>query len=151
MTAAAPFVPAGFEPPTGLVHPDFHLVPLRPEHNEADFEAWSSSAEHIHRTPGFEGRDWPRPMTLEENLGDLIGHADDFASGQGFTYTVQDPAGRTVGCVYLYPSDDPDVDVDVRSWVRADRAELDVVLHDAVEAWIGSSWPFDAVRYAPRV
>jgi hypothetical protein len=39
---------------------------------------------------------------------------------------------------------------DVRSWVRADRAELDVPLHAAVSAWLAGAWPFAEVRYAPR-
>ena len=39
---------------------------------------------------------------------------------------------------------------DVRSWVRADRAELDVPLHDAVSTWLADAWPFTAVQYAPR-
>jgi len=34
--------------------------------------------------------------------------------------------------------------------VRAERAELDVPLHDAVSAWLAEAWPFTAVRYADR-
>ena len=39
---------------------------------------------------------------------------------------------------------------DVRSWVSADRASLDVVLYEAVSQWLRSAWPFTAVSYAPR-
>jgi len=39
---------------------------------------------------------------------------------------------------------------DVRSWVRADRADLDVPLHDAVAFWLTDAWPFEAVSYAQR-
>jgi hypothetical protein len=39
---------------------------------------------------------------------------------------------------------------DVHSWVRADRAELDVPLYAAVSAWLADAWPFAEVRYAPR-
>ncbi len=35
-------------------------------------------------------------------------------------------------------------DVTVQSWVRADRAELDTPLADAVAAWIHESWPWVA-------
>jgi hypothetical protein len=38
----------------------------------------------------------------------------------------------------------------VRSWVRADRAALDPVLHDAVLAWLERAWPFNLIEYAPR-
>jgi hypothetical protein len=34
--------------------------------------------------------------------------------------------------------------------VRADRAALDPVLHDAVLAWLERDWPFDSIDYAPR-
>ena len=134
-------------------------------------------------------------MTSEENLGDLRRHAEDFAGRTGFTYTVLDPGGRVVGCVYIYPArgeegtaggvgtaggegsggreGGPGVEggadgegtpcgaavavaggaagvADVRSWVRADRAELDVPLHAAVSAWLTTAWPFAQIRYAPR-
>jgi hypothetical protein len=39
---------------------------------------------------------------------------------------------------------------EVSSWVRADRAELDVPLHDAVTDWLNTDWPFAEVSYASR-
>jgi hypothetical protein len=69
----------------------------------------------------------------------------------GFTYTVlEGGGGRVIGCVYIYPSDSADGAADVRSWVRADRADLDVAVHDAVSGWLDSAWPFSAVSYASR-
>lgn len=49
-----PFVPDGFEPLRALAFPEFHLVPLGPEHNESDHAAWTASIAHIRATPGFE-------------------------------------------------------------------------------------------------
>ena len=137
------FVPADFVPPTSLVHDRFRLEPLGPQHNEADHAAWTSSIDHVRATPGYGG-DWPPVggMTLEENLGDLEMHERDFAACSGFTFTVLDPSDRDViGCVYLYPAAD-EHDVEVRSWVRADRAELDGPLADAVAEWLGTGWPW---------
>ena len=34
------------------------------------------------------------------------------------------------------------VDVDVRSWVRADRAELDGPLSAILSSWLAAAWPF---------
>jgi hypothetical protein len=45
------FVPEGFEPPAGPVTEHFVIEPLGPQHNERDYEAWSSSIEHIRATP----------------------------------------------------------------------------------------------------
>ena len=151
----APFVPEDFEPPSGLVTPTFVLEPLGPQHNERDHVAWSSSMAHIHATPGFVGSEredpWPRPMTLSENLQDLEGHAADFAARRGFTYSVLDPTDEDViGCVYLYPSSDEEHDVRAESWVRASRAELDVVLWRAVGEWLATDWPFTNPDYDSR-
>jgi Acetyltransferase (GNAT) domain len=142
------FVPDVFEPPRRLVTQDFELEPLGPEHNEEDYAAWTSSTEHIAATPGFEGRSWPRPMTLEENAADLKRHADDFANRAGFTYTVREPDdGRIFGCVYIYPHDDGAHDASVTSWVTAERAALDGPLRELVRAWLRDEWPFVNVDY----
>ncbi|NGM15043.1 N-acetyltransferase [Verrucosispora sp. WMMA2044] len=145
MTSDA-FVPAGFAAPTSLVTDRFRLEPLGPQHNVADHAAWMSSIEHIRATPGYPDGNWPPPsgMSLEKNLADLRRHADDFVNGTGFTFTVLDPGnGDVIGCVYLYPSASAEYDVTVQSWVRADRAELDVPLATAVADWIATDWPWE--------
>ena len=153
------FVPADFAVPDGVVAADFRLVPLGPQHNEADYAAWTSSIDHIRETPGFAGGGWPHEMSLEENLGDLERHARDFADRRGFTYTVlSNDTGDVIGCVYIYPADAEGADggtavgaqAVVMSWVRADHAELDRVLYDAVTAWLERDWPFAAFGYSPR-
>jgi hypothetical protein len=141
------FVPDDFDPPRSLVTEAFVLEPLGPEHNEQDYDAWSSSIAHIRASPGYDGRSWPREMTLEENLRDLQMHTAHFAERSGFTYTVLDPHTRAViGCVYIYP--DERVDASVRSWVRATHAELDGPLRRVVFAWLAHDWPFEHVDYA---
>jgi RimJ/RimL family protein N-acetyltransferase len=140
------FVPAGFDPPTALVTDRFVLRPLGPQHNDADFEAWTSSVDHIRATPGFVDGSWPREMTPAENLADLERHERDFGRRQGFTFTVLDPAsGGVIGCVYIYPSTRSDRDADARSWVRASHAELDGPLRRAVADWLADEWPFQHV------
>jgi hypothetical protein len=146
------FVPGDFEPPTSLATNQFRLEPLGPQHNQADYVAWTSSIEHIRSTSGFRDGRWPPPdgMTLEENLTDLRRHADDFARGAGFTFTVLDAGDNVIGCVYLYPSRSEDWDVTVRSWVRADSASLDVPLADAVARWLATDWPWERVDRCGR-
>lgn len=143
-----PFVPAEFQPPMSLVTDDFSLEPLGPQHNVSDLAAWGSSIQHIRTTPGYPDGDWPpaEGMTLDENLEDLVRHAADFAARKGFTFTVLDSAdGSVIGCVYLYPTRSPDHDVEVQSWVRADRAELDVPLAGAVNEWLAKGWPWQRI------
>jgi RimJ/RimL family protein N-acetyltransferase len=143
------FVPADFQPPLRLVADHFLLEPLGPAHNEDDYEAWSSSIEHIRATPGFADSRWPRPMTLEENRADLERHARDFAARSGFTYTVLDPSDHSViGCVYIYPDNNGADDAVVASWVRATHAGRDVALRELVSRWLAEAWPFARISYA---
>jgi hypothetical protein len=143
------FVPDDFVVPQGLVGPSFRLEPLGPQHNEADHRAWTSSIDHIRATPGFVDGRWPPVggLSLAENLRDLQGHADDFDRRVGFTYTVLDDGDRVIGCVYIYPSRSESGVVQVQSWVGANCAELDLLVHDAVADWLATEWPFTHVRY----
>jgi hypothetical protein len=152
------FVPLDFAVPEGLSAADFRLAPLGPQHNESDYGAWTSSMDHIRSTPGFVGKSWPHEMSLEENRGDLERHARDFADRRGFTYTVlSNDTGDVIGCVYIYPprrkepgDERGGTDAVIESWVRADHAALDPVLHDTVTAWLERDWPFRAFEYAAR-
>ena len=140
------FVPDDFVPPRTLVRERFRLEPLGPQHNESDLAAWSSSIDHIRSTAGFVSGGWPPPdgMSLEQNLADLVRHAADFEAREGFTFTVLDPGtDEVIGCVYIYPTRSEDHDVQVRSWVRADVAELDEPLAVAVADWLAADWPWE--------
>ncbi|MFF0740085.1 isochorismatase family protein [Streptomyces sp. NPDC004111] len=146
---AHPFVPAGFVVPRTLDAGEFRLVPLGPEHNAQDLAAWTSSIDHIRKTPGFEGN-WPPAVGVEstENLRDLQRHARDFADRCGFAYAVLDRAADTViGSVYICPDREAPGTASVKSWVSADRAGLDGPLAEAVTGWLERSWPFDTVAY----
>jgi RimJ/RimL family protein N-acetyltransferase len=146
---ATTFVPGDFEVPLELATDRFRLEPLGPEHNERDHEAWTSSIAHIRTTPGFPDGKWPTEMSADQNLADLVRHARDFAARTGFTYSVLD-GDEVIGCVYLYPANDGEHDVAAQSWVRASRAELDVVLWETVSSWLAGAWPFQRPLYEPR-
>ena len=149
--APAPFVPPDFVVPTSLERPEFRLEPLGPQHNDADYAAWTSSIEHIRRTPGFPDGNWPDGRSIDDNLRDLRRHARDFEQRKGFTFTVLDPdTGDVVGCVYIYPEAAGSRRATVQSWVRESRSELDVPLRRAVSGWLAASWPFEAVNYGQR-
>lgn len=145
-------VPDDFTVPSGLQSELFVLEPLHTRHNAADHAAWTSSIEHIKKTPGYADRAWPdSPVPLSRNAADIATHMRDFAGRTGFTYSVLARAsGDVIGCVYLYPPRRSGYDVDVSSWVLADHAELDKPLHDVVCRWLAESWPFVKPDYAAR-
>ena len=147
-----PLVPDGFQPPAGLAAASFLLEPLGPQHNDSDYDAWTSSMEHIRATPGYPDGSWPHPMTLEQNRGDLERHQRDFQIRKGFTYTVLDPKSRSViGCVYIYPSKQTLHDAEVLLWVRATHTQLDEQLWQAVWEWLDRDWPFRSVSAPGRL
>jgi len=146
-----PFVPPSFNVPVSFDGPGFRLEPLGEQHNERDYDAWTSSLEHIRSTPGFgEERGWPTPMSLAANRTDLVAHDRDFAVRTGFTYSILD-GDEIIGCVYIYPSKTAEFDADVSSWVRESRAEMDEVVYLALTEWFRDVWPFANPSYAPRV
>ena len=145
-----PLVPDDFDVPRALSSARFRLEPLGPQHNAADLNAWTTSVDHIRATPGFEGRSWPPDggLSADGNLVDLVRHADEFDRRVAFAYTVLRPEDDDViGCLYLDPGPRAG-SVDVRSWVRADTADLDPVLRREVRQWLADVWPFDEVAYA---
>lgn len=146
-----PLVPIDFVVPESFAGPGFRLEPLGAAHNERDHEAWMSSIEHIVATPGSETwrGSWPVPMSLEDNLADLNGHAKEFAERVAFAYSILD-GDDVVGCLYIKPTDLEGHDAEVTSWVRASRPELDRVVWAAVTDWLAMSWPFTNPYYAPR-
>lgn len=141
-----------FDPPPPLATDVFRLEVLGPKHNERDYQAWTTSMEHIRSTVGFENYPWPHEMTLDENLADMEMHAAEFDERTGFTYSILD-GDAVIGCVYIYPpAAEPDGgasgDASVRSWVRATRAEDDAAVRGALRDWLLSpAWPFDRVEY----
>jgi hypothetical protein len=147
----ATLVPDDFRVPAELVAGGFRLVPLGPEHNAADYAAWTSSIDHIRATPGFAVSSWPsEDMGLAQNLADLERHARDAADRTGFTYSVLAPDGDVIGCVYIYPPRRAGHDAEVRSWVRASHAGLDESVWRVVSAWLAKDWPFRHPDYAAR-
>ena len=150
MSLSVSFVPTEFDPPTGFTAGDFHLEPLGPEHNQRDYAAWTSSVEHIRRSPGFSVGNWPREMTEDENRADLERHARDFVDRTGFTFTILSSSDDVVGCLYVYPARDDVHDANVQSWVRESEAASDDALRRAIADWLTSdAWPFERPRYEP--
>jgi RimJ/RimL family protein N-acetyltransferase len=142
-------VPDDLEVPLLFETPSFVLEPLGPEHNERDHDAWSSSIDHIHATPGFAGQRWPHPMSPAENLADLERHRAEFDARTDFAYTVLDPqTDDVIGCVYVNPDEAQDGGVTVRSWVRVTHSNLDEPLRTAVVDWLERDWPFASISAA---
>lgn len=145
----SPLVPQDLPLPEPPSDSRFRFAVLGPEHNASDLDAWASSIEHIRSTPGFRPDGWPqRRYTLEENLADLEEHRDHHQRRLDFAWTVLDPPRPdiVIGCVYLEPDRTGAAQAAARSWVRADRADLDQGLREHLRPWFASAWPI-RIRY----
>ncbi|MFH1681088.1 MAG: GNAT family N-acetyltransferase [Candidatus Eisenbacteria bacterium] len=144
-------VPADFEPPARLEHPDFVIRPIRAADAEKDYEAVMESIDIIRAA--LLGDGWPaETFTLEQNRADLAKKERLFARRRSFTYTVVAPdESRVLGSVYINKGmRGPDAAVFL--WVRRSAHEegLDPVLERAVRGWIDAEWPFEWVVYPGR-
>ena len=138
------FVPTEFDVPSELVTANFTLRMLSVDDVEKDFEAVVSSAARLSQVWPDSG--WPAGLTLRQNLIDLGWHEKEFQNRSSFAYTMVAPdESQVLGCVYFYPTDKAEYDVEVFLWVRESEAatDLDKELFEVVQHWLASDWPFE--------
>ena len=145
------FVPSGFIVPEKLETEEFRLRMLSIDDVEKDFEAVTSSSDHLSKVWPETG--WPNGLTLRQNLIDLGWHEKEFQNRTSFAYTlVTLDESKILGCVYFFPSRKISYDVEIFMWVRASELAkgLDQRLFDTVQSWTASEWPFKNPAYPGR-
>ncbi|MCK4809169.1 MAG: GNAT family N-acetyltransferase, partial [Candidatus Aenigmarchaeota archaeon] len=97
---------------------------------------------------------WPeKDLTYEEDLIDLRWHQKEFQERSSFAYTVMNlDETECLGCMYIYPSDNPNYNAIIMMWVRQSEVAdgLDEILFSTVKTWIKDKWPFEKVAYPGR-
>ncbi|TES95760.1 MAG: GNAT family N-acetyltransferase [Promethearchaeota archaeon] len=146
-----PFLPNDFIIPLILETKLYRLRMLCEQDLELDYEAVTSSIEHLKHTFG-PNSNWPsEDLTLEQNLEDLRRHENEFKNRESFAYTVVSlNEGRCLGCVYIHPLksylkvDKDNYDAVIYTWVRTSELKrgLDEKLYITVKKWLKSYWPF---------
>src|SRR5262245_6947950 len=147
-----PLVPPDFTVPLRLEGEGFVLRPLTVNDLIKDYDAVMTS---LDRLVGFmePASQWPRGLTLEEDLIDLGWHQREFTLGHSFAYTVMAPdESECLGCCYIYPSANRGYDAMAYYWARTSRlaSGFEERLGAAFRAWIAKDWPFAAVAYPGR-
>ena len=144
------FVPEDFDVPDKYETKEFRLRMLSVDDVEKDFEAVMETQERFHSL----GYSWPREgFTIEENFADLEQHQKEFVNREAFAYTVVSiDEKRVLGCVYINPTEQENVDAVIRMWVRQSEFNkgLDPILFSEVKKWIAKEWPFKHVNYPNR-
>lgn len=153
MTLSQQFLPADFEVPTSFENAHFRIRTLTVNDVIKDYDAVMSSRDHLQGIFGPNST-WPEAdLTLEQDLIDLGWHQKEFQIRSSFAYTVVSPdESRVLGCLYIFPSDNPNFDAQITMWVRADVLDLgyDKLLFDTVSQWISEAWPFKNPGYPGR-
>lgn len=146
-------VPNNFKVPEKLETDKFRLRMLTVNDVVKDYEAVMTSIDHLRGVFG-ERSTWPsKDLTLEQDLIDLGWHQKEFQRRTSFAYTVMNlEETQCLGCMYIFPSDNPNFEVEIYMWVRQSAFEdgLDPLLEKAVKEWIRNDWPFAKVSYPGR-
>ena len=142
-------LPAGFSPPTRLVHEDIAATAISRIDLEDDVRGSMKAFAH----PPHPGGDLPSEVvTAEFDFIDLVWHENEFRERESLTYVLRDHKGGYLGCAYLYPmgrrtrlSDDLlRFDVDVSWWVTpsAYAAGYYEKAYRALRRWLAVEYPF---------
>jgi hypothetical protein len=147
------FVPDNFKVPEKLETATFRLRMLTVNDVVKDYDAVMTSIDHLQGVFGKRST-WPsKELTLEQDFIDLGWHQKEFQRRTSFAYTVMNLLeSECLGCVYIFPSENHEVDAEIYMWVRQSEFEkgLDPILFDAVRNWITNRWPFKHVLYPGR-
>ena len=150
----------GFRPIPRAIHPSpsrpasdlFRLVPATADWVEADFEAVMASRTAIRGLFGPEV-DWPpSDLTIQEDRDDLQWHANEFEAGTSFAFLVTATRERLCnGCLYLFPTQSPDHDIEAYLWIRSDLDNaISKPIEEQIIAWVNQAWPFRHVAWPGR-
>lgn len=113
----------------------FRLTALSPAQVEEDFAVVTESSSVL---LGLFGDTWPRDLTLEENLSDLVRHDQEFVDKKAFSWIIRSTNGEYLGCAYLYPTFDRHGEGRVYTWIRQrpDRLVLIEQFNALFRQWI---------------
>ena len=145
-----PLVPADFLVPAGFRHKEFIARMLSVRDLIPDYDAVMSTEEDLVGVMEPDS-EWPRGLTLEEDLIDLGWHQREFTLRHSFAYTVMAPdESLCLGCCYINPSDLPGFDAMAFYWVRSSHKHLDAALSASFRRFIADEWPFVRVAFPGR-
>lgn len=149
------FIPKDFKIPEVLETDKFRLRMLTVNDVKLDYDAVMTSIEHLQKTQPFgPNHKWPtKDLTYEQDLIDLGWHQKEFQRRTSFAYTLMNlDETECLGCMYIYPSDNPNYDAVIMMWVRQSEVPngLDEILFSSVKKWIQDKWPFKKVAYPGR-
>lgn len=149
------FIPTDFKIPEVFETDRFRLRMLTVNDVKLDYDAVMTSIEHLQKTKPFgPNHKWPtKDLSYEQDLSDLGWHQKEFQKRSSFAFTLINlDETECLGCMYIYPSNNPNYDAIIMMWVRQSEVAngLDEILFSSVKKWIQNKWPFKKVAYPDR-
>jgi hypothetical protein len=143
-----PFLPRQFQVPAVVETARFRMRSITIHDVFKDYDAVMSSREHLWARFGAIWG-WPREdMTIEQNIVDLGWHQKEFKLRSSFDYAVMSlDERRLLGCVYVDPPDQDDVDAEIWYWARQSElaSGLEAELSSFLQGWLANEWPFRTI------
>lgn len=144
-----PIVPDSFTVPTRFETNSFVFTPLGVGDINPDYQTVMGSVDRLKGTFDFFP-DWPNAnLTKEEDSANLGWHQTEFSLKTSFAYKIAKNSDY-VGCAYIFPSNNPDFEVDCYLWVASDFVKDESKLKEIFKTWI-NSWPFSKVNYPAKI
>lgn len=142
------FLPRAFQVPAVVETTRFRMRSITIHDAFKDYDAVTSSREHLwKRFGGIWG--WPPDdMTIEQNLVDLGWHQKEFQLRSSFDYAVMSlDEKRLPGCVYVDPPREAGTDADVWFWARQSElaSGLESEPQSLLVSWLAECRPFGKV------
>ena len=141
----------GFNPPLEITLGNFSLEALQPKHNERDFEALTSSRDHLRKT--MDPKDfWPDDVkSLEDNLRDLTKDFQEFQDRLTFRYAILTQNKSSYdGCLYIRPAKSEQHECCVEFWFKTTQQHLEDEFHEKAKVWLFNTWGFREVAFPGR-
>ncbi len=136
-----PIIPDTFEIPQELVLTNCILLPLTIDISEMDYAAVMDMLDE-------NGYPLYPNHTLYQNNVDLGYHQKEFQKRASFTYTIlNNSRDECLGCLYMYPCDDMEYDVEIDMWIRNKYSNMEKEVMEKVKEWIMSVWPFKKPKF----
>lgn len=158
---------SGFPIPDSLVSEQFRCEPLTPAHVDLDYEAVMSSRDFLRQ---WSQSTWPEDhFSLQDNLADLVRHAQEHADRVAYTFTILSPDKKQcLGCLYVNPNERIAPltarereqlrlkAANMRYWLRQSisGSDIELIIIQELIAWFVGTWKtkdilFSCNRHTP--
>ena len=133
--------------PNNLLSKTFYLRPLNKDLLHIDYHIIKSNQDHLVNTFDKD-KLWPKNITFQDNLNDLIIHGKQFAERTAFAYCILSiNSNEYLGCIYIYPTKE-NYDCEIYHWLtlkqykKGFKKELNIIKN-----WLNKEWPFNKILY----